>query len=173
MPAHLERKSNFDSQWKFFNGDVEGANSVSFDAAGWKTLDLPHDWSMEGPVSQDAPAAGNGAYLPTGIGWYRKQFTLPAAARGKRVLLQFDGVYQRSEVWINGTSLGMRPFGFITFTYDLTPHLNPASKPNQLVVRGRQLSAAELSLVLRLRHIPAHLAHHHESDSYRSMGDLR
>ena len=66
-------------------------------------------------------AAGTGAYLPTGIGWYRKQFTLPATTRGKRVVLQFDGVYQRSEVWINGTSLGMRPYGFITFSYDLTP----------------------------------------------------
>ena len=73
--------------------------------------------------------------MPTGIGWYRKQFTLPATTRGKRVVLQFDGVYQRSEVWINGTSLGMRPYGFTTFAYDLTPHLSPQGKPNQVAVR--------------------------------------
>jgi beta-galactosidase len=98
-------------------------------------LDLPHDWSIEGPFSEDAPAAGNGAYLPTGVAWYRKHFTLPTATRGKRVVLQFDGVYQRSEVWMNGTSLGMRPYGFTTFAYDLTEHLKPAGRTNQIAVR--------------------------------------
>ena len=135
MPAHPDRKSSFDQQWKFCKGDTEGAQSPDFKDGGWRTLDLPHDWSIEGPFSEDAPAAGTGAYLPTGIGWYRKQFTLPATTRGKRVVLQFDGVYQRSEVWINGTSLGMRPYGFTTFSYDLTPHLKPAGKSNQIAVR--------------------------------------
>ncbi len=135
MPAHPDRKSNFDQQWKFCKGDTEGAQSPDFKDGGWRTLDLPHDWSIEGPFSEDAPAAGTGAYLPTGIGWYRKQFTLPATTRGKRVVLQFDGVYQRSEVWINGTSLGMWPYGFTTFSYDLTPHLKPAGKLNQIAVR--------------------------------------
>jgi beta-galactosidase len=131
----MERKSNFDSQWRFFKGDTEGAQATGFKDGNWRTLDLPHDWSIEGPFSEDAPAGGNGAYLPTGIGWYRKQFTLPATTRGKRVGLQFDGVYQRSEVWINGTSLGMRPYGFTTFAYDLTPHLSPPGRPNQVAVR--------------------------------------
>ncbi|HTZ57356.1 MAG TPA: glycoside hydrolase family 2 TIM barrel-domain containing protein [Acidobacteriaceae bacterium] len=135
IPAHFERKSNFDSQWQFFKGDIEGAQSPEFHDGTWRTLDLPHDWSIEGPISEDAPAAGTGAYLPTGIGWYRKQFILPSAARGKHVTLQFDGVYQRSEVWINGASLGMRPYGFSTFFYDLTPHLRPHGKPNQIAVR--------------------------------------
>ena len=134
-PAQLERRSNFDSQWRFFKGDEEGAQSAAFNDGSWRTLDLPHDWSIEGPFSEDAPATGNGAYLPTGIGWYRKQFTLPATTRGKRVILQLDGVYQRSEVWINGTSLGMRPYGFITLSYDLTSHLNPAGSPNHVAVR--------------------------------------
>src|ERR1700723_1400667 len=133
--APPERKSNFDSQWRFFKGDTEGAQSADFKDGSWRTLDLPHDWSIEGPFSEDAPSGGNGAYLPTGIGWYRKQFTLPAATRGKRVVLQFDGVYQRSEVWINGVSLGMRPYGFTTFPYDLTAHLKPAGKVNQIAVR--------------------------------------
>ncbi len=135
VTAQPERRSNFDSQWKFFKGDTEGAQSNGFKDGSWRTLDLPHDWSIEGPFSQDAPAGDTGAYLPTGIGWYRKQFILPAATRGKRVGLQFDGVYQRSEVWINGVSLGMRPYGFTTFSYDLTPHLKTVGRPNQIAVR--------------------------------------
>jgi beta-galactosidase len=135
MPAQPERRSNFDAQWKFVKGDPQGAQTPEFNDGNWRTLDLPHDWSIEGPFSQDAPAAGEGAYLPTGIGWYRKHFTLPPAMPGKRVVLQFDGVYQRSEVWINGNSLGMWPYGFTTFSYDLTPHLKPAGRPNQLAVR--------------------------------------
>ena len=128
-------KIEFRQSMEVLQGDLEGAQSPDFQDGSWRTLDLPHDWSIEGPVSEAAPGAGTVAYLPTGIGWYRKQFTLPATTRGKRVLLQFDGVYQRSEVWINGTSLGMRPYGFITFSYDLTPHLNPAGRPNHVAVR--------------------------------------
>ena len=130
-----ERRANFDSQWKFFQGDAEGAQQPSFRDAGWRQLDLPHDWSIEGSFSEDAPAKGTGAYLPTGIGWYRKTFALPVSARNKRVVLQFDAVYQCSEVWINGSSLGMRPYGFSSFSYDLTPHLAPAGRPNQIAVR--------------------------------------
>jgi beta-galactosidase len=131
----LERRANFDAGWKFFNGDTPGADAPAFQDTTWTTLNLPHDWSIEGAFSEDAPAKGEGAYLPTGIGWYRKQFTLPATTTGKRVAIEFDGVYQRSEVWINGKPLGMRPYGFITFAYDLTPHLNPPGKPNLLAVK--------------------------------------
>jgi beta-galactosidase len=132
--AYPERKSNFDRQWRFFKGDPQGAHSPEFRDDGWRVLDLPHDWSIEGSFREDAPTGGTGAYLPTGIGWYRKQFTLPAETSGKRVVLQFDGVYQRSEVWINGTSLGVRPYGFITFSYDLTPHLYEG-RQNHIAVR--------------------------------------
>jgi beta-galactosidase len=133
--ASPARRTNFDQSWRFLLGDSEGAQVPSFDDAHWRTLDLPHDWSIEGSFDQNAPAKGNGAYLPTGIGWYRKSFVLPASARDKRIALLFDGVYQRSEVWINGISLGMRPYGFISFSYDLTPHLAPRGKFNQLAVR--------------------------------------
>jgi len=84
MPAQPERRSNFDAQWKFVKADPAGAQSPEFNDGSWRTLDLPHDWSIEGPFSEDAPAAGTGAYLPTGIGWYRKHFALPATTRGKR-----------------------------------------------------------------------------------------
>jgi beta-galactosidase len=129
------RRSNFDQQWRFYQGDLPDADKVTFADAAWRTLDLPHDWSIEGPFDEHAPAKGNGAYLPTGIGWYRKNFVLPPSARQKRIVLEFDGVYQRSEVWINGTSLGMRPYGFIGFSYDLTPHLAPLGRPNHIALR--------------------------------------
>jgi beta-galactosidase len=132
---HPPRRSNFDGDWKFFLGDPEGAESPQFNDNDWRLLDLPHDWSIEGAFSQDAPAAGTGAYLPTGIGWYRKQFIIPAGVSGKRVSLQFDGIYQRSEVWINGKSMGMRPNGFISFTYDVTAYLSAPGVANHLAVR--------------------------------------
>jgi beta-galactosidase len=133
--ATPRRRTNFDQGWKFLQQNPQGAHAPEFDDSHWRFLDLPHDWSIEGTFSEDAPAGGSGAYLPTGFGWYRKNFTLPATTRGKLVSVQFDGVYQRSEVWINGISLGMRPYGFISFSYDLTPHLNPPGTPNQLAVR--------------------------------------
>ena len=130
------RRANFDSQWRFLIGDPDSAHLPDFNDSDWRTLDLPHDWSIEGAFSQDAPTAGTGAYLPTGIGWYRKHFILPAGASRKRVSLQFDGVYQRSEVWINGKSIGMRPYGFSSFSYDITRYLNAAGKPNHVAVRA-------------------------------------
>lgn len=112
-----------DANWKFKLGDIQNAQNVTFNDASWRTLDLPHDWSIEGEFDQKAPTGGGGGYLPTGIGWYRKVFKLPAEAKGKQVSIQFDGVYQNSEVWMNGHYLGKRPSGYISFVYDLTPYL--------------------------------------------------
>ena len=95
-------------------------------------MDLPHDWSVELPFSSDCASATG--YLPGGIGWYRKTFTLPTANAGRRVRILFDGAYDNSEVWINGHYLGKRPYGYISFDYDLTPHLN-ASGANVLAVK--------------------------------------
>ena len=85
---------------------------------------MPHDWSIEGPFDQAAPTRGSGAFLPAGVGWYRKHFTLPAEYAKQRVFIEFDGVMANSEVWINGHSLGKRPFGYVSFRYDMTDHLN-------------------------------------------------
>jgi len=90
----------------------------------WRVLNLPHDWSIEGKFSKDNPASPEGGALPGGIGWYRKTFTVPAASKGKLVYIDFDGVYQKSTVWINGHMLGFRPNGYISFQYELTPYLN-------------------------------------------------
>jgi len=120
-PARI--RESFDFGWRFFKGDAPGALEPTFADASWRALDLPHDWSIEGPFSTGEPSGGSGGYAPTGVGWYRKHSRLPASYSRRRVSLEFDGVYQDAEVWINGQYLGKRPYGYIGFAYDLTPHL--------------------------------------------------
>ena len=122
------QKLDFDKGWQFHLGDVKNAQLKTTNDAAWRTLDLPHDWSIEGKFSKDNPATPEGGALPGGIGWYRKTFTVPAASKGKLVYIDFDGVYQKSDVWINGHHLGFRPNGYISFRYQLTPYLNFGGK---------------------------------------------
>jgi beta-galactosidase len=126
---------SFDLGWRFNLGDVPGAEKPEFPDASWRQLDLPHDWSIEGPYDQAAPTGASGGYLPAGIGWYRKTFTLPDSDKGRQVSVQFDGVYEHSTVWINGHEAGSRPYGYATFRVDLTAFLNFGSAPNVIVVR--------------------------------------
>ncbi|WP_425400595.1 glycoside hydrolase family 2 TIM barrel-domain containing protein [Aeoliella sp.] len=111
----------FDNDWRFHLGDIDGASQLEFDDSPWRTIRLPHDWSVEQPFSQDH-ASGTG-YLPGGVGWYRKTFNAPSEWQDREVAIHFDGVYRDSEVWINGQSLGTRPYGYAPFSYRLTPHL--------------------------------------------------
>jgi beta-galactosidase len=127
-------RESFDFDWRFTRGDPTGAQLPGFDDASWRQLDLPHDWSIEGPYGESEPCGAPGGYLPTGIGWYRKRFPAAASDRGRIAVLEFDGVYQNSEVWINGTYLGKRPYGFVPFAYALTPHLNYGAE-NVVAVR--------------------------------------
>jgi len=140
QPAGGERRvrvrDSFDFGWKFFRGDAPGAQQPDFADAAWKSLDLPHDWSIEGPFGEKEPAAGPGGYLPTGIGWYRKRFRLAESDRDRRVVIEFDGVYQNGEVWINGQYLGKRPYGYIGFSYDITPHVHFGSGENVIAVKA-------------------------------------
>jgi beta-galactosidase len=124
----------FDTGWRFRLGDEPAAWKPDFDDTNWRTLDVPHDWSIEGPVNPPPGGEGNGGFFSHGLGWYRKSFTLPASS-GKKVAVEFDGVYMNSEVWINGQFLGRRPYGFIGFRYDLTEFLKTDGSPNVLVVR--------------------------------------
>ncbi len=112
-----------DPGWRFTLGDPAGAEQPKFDDQQWRALDLPHDWSIEGTPSKDAPGGGRLGFFPMGTGWYRKSFKLPGGARGQKVWLEFDGVYMNSDVWINGVHLGHRPYGYISFAYDVTDHL--------------------------------------------------
>jgi beta-galactosidase len=115
---------DFDKGWHFHLGDATDAEQTAFADGKWRMLDLPHDWSIEGTFSKDNPATPEGGALPGGIGWYRKSFMVPASAKGKLMYIDFDGVYQKSTVWINGHELGFRPNGYISFEYELTPYLN-------------------------------------------------
>ncbi len=126
------RRESFDFDWKFNKGDAPGAQEPGFADAQWRNLDVPHDWSIEGPYGEKEPAQGS---LPTGVGWYRKRFLLPESSRNKKVFIEFEGVFENSEVWINGQYLGKRPFGYITFWYDLTPHLNFGARENVMAVK--------------------------------------
>src|ERR1700761_8298654 len=126
---------NFDSNWLFNLGDVNNGQAPDADDAKWRHLNLPHDWSIEGEFSKDNPAGTGGGALPGGIGWYRKTFSLPAADKNKLVYIGFDGVYQKSDVWINGHHLGFRPNGYISFRYELTPYLNYGAKKNLIAVK--------------------------------------
>jgi beta-galactosidase len=133
-----QRDQNFDFGWRFQRDDAPGAEATSFNDANWRLVNLPHDWSIERvPGSTnlfDKNLNQGSGCLPGGIGWYRKSFTLPAADQGKRVLIQFDGVYMNSEVWLNGAKLGIHPYGFTSFAYELTDHLQ-WGETNVLAVR--------------------------------------
>lgn len=115
--------ADFDAGWRFHLGDVANGQEATTSDAAWRKLSLPHDWSIEGEFSKDNPATPEGGALPGGIGWYRKTFTVPATSKGKQLYIDFDGVYQKSDVWINGHHLGFRPNGYISFRYELTPYL--------------------------------------------------
>ncbi len=129
-----ERKQNFDRDWKFLLGDNPNASANNFIDNSWRTVDLPHDWSIEGKTDATNPSGNDGGYFPTGIGWYRKTFKLPSLLQQKKTGVYFEGVYMNAEVYINGKSLGIRPYGYSAFYYDLSPYLN-FDKENIIAVR--------------------------------------
>jgi beta-galactosidase len=128
---------SFDAGWRFFKGDVPGAEAAAFDDSKWRTLDTPHDWSIEGPFAAANPTGGAGGFLPAGIGWYRKHFALPEKHAGQRIFVEFDGIMANSDVWINGVHMGKRPYGYVSFGYELTKSLVIGNgKFNVLAVRA-------------------------------------
>lgn len=123
VSAQERNKVNFNNDWKFFPGDEPLARSPGFSDVAWRKLTLPHDWSIEGIFDAKNPAKPEGGGLPTGIGWYRKTFQAPAGFRNKIITIAFDGIYKNSEVWINGHYLGKRPYGYISFFYQIDQFL--------------------------------------------------
>ncbi len=119
----LRQRLLMDFNWKFKLGDQNGAEQPSFDDSGWRKLNLPHDWSIEGRYSKDEPTGGSGGYLPTGIGWYRRHFQMNEDDLVKNIWIEFDGVYMNSDVWLNGHHLGNYPYGYSSFYYDMTSYL--------------------------------------------------
>lgn len=162
----FERKQLFDYDWKFFLGDTVSAKMSDFNDTAWRSLDLPHDWSIEGTIDHKNPTGLAGGYFPAGIGWYRKSFKAPAEWKGKHISVYFEGVYMNSEVFINGKSLGVQPYGYTSFSYDLTPYLN-FDKENVIAVRvdnSQQLNSRWYSGSGIYRHVwmittnPVHVA---------------
>lgn len=132
---------NFDTNWLFFKGEVTGAELPSFDDSGWRKLDVPHDWSIEGPYDKANPTSRGGGYLPAGVGWYRKSFTVEQPAQGEKYSIEFDGIMANSDVWINGFHLGKWPYGYTSFSYDLTGHLKSGKgESNIIAVRADNTS---------------------------------
>jgi len=112
----------------------------NYDDSAWRLLDLPHDWAVELPFDPSADrghgykAIGNSKFGSNNIGWYRRTFTLPASDAGKKLWLEFDGLYRNCLVWLNGHILGRNVSGYSSFYFDVTPYANPGGT-NVLVVR--------------------------------------
>ena len=144
QPARIE--SLFDDDWKFQLSDVPGAEIPSFNDDNWRILDLPHDWSIEnlpnqevgkvvGPFSKESIGTTATGYTVGGTAWYRKTFTIAKDKRFNQTLINFDGVYMNSEVWVNGKLAGNHPYGYTAFQFDITEFLNPAGEQNVIAVK--------------------------------------
>lgn len=129
-----ENKQKFDYDWSFFEGDNNEASHKDYDDSAWRKLDLPHDWSIEGKIDPKNPMGNDGGYFTSGIGWYRKTFELSDSFKNKKLTIYFEGVYMNSEVFVNGVSLGIRPYGFSSFYYDITPYIH-IGKKNVIAVK--------------------------------------
>jgi beta-galactosidase len=135
-PGKARITFSLDADWRFSRAYATGAESPGFDDTKWRVVNVPHDWSIEGPFAASNPTGGAGGFLPAGIGWYRKHFDLPKEYAARRVFIEFDGVMANSDVWINGMHLGKRPYGYVSFGYELTKDLVIGSgKSNVLAVR--------------------------------------
>jgi beta-galactosidase len=149
LDARARERTSFDAGWRFNKGDPAGTQAPSanasldtwnppatgegFDDAGWRKLDLPHDWGIEGPFNQAWP--GETGKLPWwGVGWYRKHFTLPAVDAGRRIYLDVDGAMSHAAVWINGHYVGGWPYGYASWRVDLTPFVKPGAQ-NVVAIR--------------------------------------
>ena len=136
----LKRNNLFDFNWRFHKGGALGAELPEFDDSQWRTVDLPHDWSIEdlpgtsSPFNIDAVSQVNGGFTTGGTGWYRKSFTIPQELKGKHFIIMFEGVYMNAEVWLNGEFVGKHPYGYTSFWFDISD-LMSFEKENVLSVK--------------------------------------
>lgn len=125
---NLNDRESFNDNWSFYlqqPADTTNYAAVGYDDSKWRKLDLPHDWAIEGNFSESNPSGTGGGALPGGIGWYRKTFDTPSDMKpGDRVFVDFDGAYMNASVYVNGKLLGTRPYGYASFSYDITDCLN-------------------------------------------------
>ncbi|MGV3705417.1 MAG: glycoside hydrolase family 2 protein [Arcticibacter sp.] len=141
-----DRKQLFDRGWKFYLGVAEQAKTFEFDDRNWRSVNLPHDWSIEpikdqvpgktiGPFSKESPGGAATGQTLGGEGWYRKTFTINTADAGKRHELYFEGIYNQSEIWINGKKAGENMYGYSTFRFDITPYCNAPGEKNVIAIK--------------------------------------
>jgi len=144
--AYAQRRETlFDAGWKFFKGDMNDGEKETLNDKDWRTIELPHDWSIEdlpgqsdsviGPFTIKSPGGSSTGHVAGGTAWYRKHFSLNNIAN-RKITIYFDGVYMNSDVWLNGHHLGNHPYGYTPFYFDLTPYLEQNSE-NVLAVRVR------------------------------------
>lgn len=124
----LNDRESFNNGWMFklqTKADTINFASIKLDDSQWRKLNLPHDWAIEGDFSRDNPSGTGGGALPGGIGWYRKHFSTPSTLQeGEKIFIDFDGAYMNASVYVNEHLLGVRPYGYAPFSYDITPYLN-------------------------------------------------
>ena len=124
--VQARERVNFDKGWKFMLADKPEMAKADFDDSGWRKLDVPHDWAIEGDFYVGNPSGAGGGALPGGIGWYRKHFVIESGeltVLNSRIFIEFDGVYMNSTVYVNGQEVGYRPYGYSSFEYEITPYL--------------------------------------------------
>ena len=135
------QRFSMDYGWKFTLGDPAQAEQSKFNDSTWRSLNVPHDWSIEGTWAADNPSGTEGGYAAIGIGWYRKKFNVPENWNGKRIFAEFDGVFDHSDVWVNGEKVGHNEYGYIGFECDLTPWIK-FGKENVIAVRVDNMKQA-------------------------------
>ncbi len=141
LPNRVRTIVPFDAGWLFHFGDATGADTKAFADTTWRGLNVPHDGVIEGPnppaspFSATAATTGRGAFVSSGISWYRKHFTVPQTLASDRVYIEFDGVMENSDVYINGTHLGHHPYGYVSFRYDITSSVAFGTADNVISVK--------------------------------------
>lgn len=137
-----DRRTLMDEHWLFQRGGAQGAEQTDYNDSSWRQVDLPHDWSIEdlpgthSPFTINAISQVSGGFTVGGTGWYRKHFTIDSAKKGKRFIIQFDGVYMNSEVWLNGKSISKHPYGYTSFWADITERIK-YNQDNIIAVKVR------------------------------------
>lgn len=131
-----ERSVSFNDHWRFYLGELNGAEAVSYNDSSWDDVTLPHDYSIDQGFSTAAPAEQESGYVLGGTGWYRKSFTLDESMQGKTVSIDFDGVYMNATVYLNGEKLGTHPYGYTPFSFVLPQgKLKFGSEENVITVK--------------------------------------
>ena len=134
LSSQARGRECFDSGWKFILADSVQMSNSAYDDVHWRTLNLPHDWAIEGDFLASNPSGASGGALPGGVGWYRKHFSIDCESTpDNRYFIEFDGVYMNSTVYVNGQEVGFRPYGYSSFEYEITRYLKQGD--NVIAVR--------------------------------------